>query len=101
MGAIGMDVNAILVLTVNITANMETAFEDKAGFSFFMHFMSKDAAKKAGTNNQIVVHEKSPSNYIHRKSIVLKGSPYAYSIKSGAGNPHRTGTTHSFTYLAP
>lgn len=96
-----MDVNAILVLTVNIAANMGTAFEDKAGFSFFMHFMSKDAAKKAGTNNQIVIHEKSPSNYIRRKSIVLKGFPYAYSIKSDAGNPHRTGTTHSFTYLAP
>ena len=96
-----MDIDAILVFAVNVAANMRTAFEDKAGFSFFVHLMSKDAAKKAGTNNQIVIHEKSPSKYIHRKSIVLKGSPYAYSIKSGAGDPHRTGTTHSFTYLAP
>ena len=36
VGAIGMDIDAILVFAVNVSANMRTAFEDKAGFSFFM-----------------------------------------------------------------
>jgi len=34
VGAIGMDIDAILVFAVNVSANMRTAFEDKAGFSF-------------------------------------------------------------------
>lgn len=57
MSAVLVDVNAFLLLTVHIAADIIAPFQNKARLPGIRHLTSKDSPKQPATNNQIIIHK--------------------------------------------
>lgn len=55
MGPIGMNMDALFFLTINISAQMFPAVNNKTFFPFFLSLMSKHTAKESAAHNQIII----------------------------------------------
>ena len=58
--AILMDVDAILLLAIDIAANMVTALQHQHRLARLLRLMRKDRTKKTTANNQIIIHDTTP-----------------------------------------
>ena len=56
MGTILVDMDSVYIFTVNISCDVISFFYNKAGFSMFFCFMSKNGTEQSGTDNQVIVH---------------------------------------------
>ena len=56
MGTILVDMDSVYIFTVNISCDVISLFYNKAGFSMFFCFMSKNGTEQSGTDNQVIVH---------------------------------------------
>ena len=57
MSTVLVDVNAFLLLTVHIAADIVAPFQNKAGLPGIRHFTGKNRSKQPAANNQIIIHK--------------------------------------------
>ena len=56
MGAIAMDMDAVLFFTIDIAADLVPPFQDQALPAGLMHLVGKDTAKEAAADDDVIVH---------------------------------------------
>lgn len=56
VGTIAMDMDAVLLFTIDIAADMVPPFQDQALLAGLMHLVGKDTAKEAAADDDVIVH---------------------------------------------
>lgn len=55
-----MDMDAVLLFTIDIAADMVPPFQDQALLAGLMHLVGKDTAKEAAADDDVIVHNLVP-----------------------------------------
>ena len=71
MGAVAVHLNAVHLFGINISCNVVSSVDHKAGPAGLFHLSGKNGAEKAGTNDQIII--------MHTVSIPKRPDPSARS----------------------
>lgn len=69
MGAIAMDMDAVLFFTIDIAADLVPPFQDQALPAGLMHLVGKDTAKEAAADDDVIVHKNTPLSPEYRQHI--------------------------------
>ena len=74
VGTIAMDMDAVLLFTIDIAADMAPTFQDQALLAGLMHLVGKDTAKEAAADDDVIVHNLVPHFVINglRESLVRR-----------------------------
>ena len=74
VGTIAMDMDAVLLFTIDIAADMVPPFQDQALLAGLMHLVGKDTAKEAAADDDVIVHNLVPHFVINglRDSLVRR-----------------------------
>ncbi len=55
VGAVGVDVDAVFLLAVNVAADVAALVEDEAGFALLFGFVGEHGAEEAGADDEVVI----------------------------------------------
>ena len=69
MGAIAMDMDAVLFFSIDIAADLFPPFQDQALPTGRLLLVGKDTAKEAAADDDVIVHKNTPLSPEYRQHI--------------------------------